>query len=147
MVSQTLPPRSFIHTENDHPFPVETLPYGVYSHKSDDKRKPCVAIGDYILDLDALSRSKHFDGACVKPEVFQHVRICAMHPTKKGSFVALAWLLTDELALGIPRCFPSHRARAVDRVPFFPSEQHPILRFTAVSMPRRSGSDVDPSQL
>jgi hypothetical protein len=63
---------SFIQYAADHPFPIQNLPVGVFSHGERSER-PGVAIGDYILDLDALSRSAHFSGSPVPAEVFQTV--------------------------------------------------------------------------
>lgn len=65
---------SFVQYPADHPFPIQNLPYGVFSTDSDPKTRPGVAIGDLILDLAALSKSKHFASSPVPAEVFQTVR-------------------------------------------------------------------------
>ncbi|KAN0066492.1 hypothetical protein ACQY0O_000586 [Thecaphora frezii] len=49
--------RSFVRYDATHPFPLENLPYGVFSTPTDRRPRPCVAIGDYVLDLYALSLS------------------------------------------------------------------------------------------
>lgn len=46
------PIRSFIDVPVDHDFPIQNLPYGVFKTKSGNR--PCVAIGDFILDLATL---------------------------------------------------------------------------------------------
>lgn len=66
---------SFIQTTADHPFPIQNLPLGVFSTEKNLTPRPGTAIGDYILDLDALSRSDHFSSSPVPAEVFQTVRI------------------------------------------------------------------------
>ncbi|GAK64871.1 fumarylacetoacetase [Moesziomyces antarcticus] len=45
----------------DHPFPIQNLPYGSFYTAGDASSQRCgVAIGDYILDLQALSYTSHF---------------------------------------------------------------------------------------
>jgi len=43
--------QSFIHVPKDHPFPIQNLPYGVFTHHNEAERHVGVAIGDWILDL------------------------------------------------------------------------------------------------
>ncbi len=45
---------SFIATPPNHPFPLQNLPYGVFSPASGGPRRVGVAIGDYVLDLALL---------------------------------------------------------------------------------------------
>ncbi|GMQ81380.1 MAG: fumarylacetoacetase [Rhodothermia bacterium] len=61
------PLRSFIDVPVDHDFPIQNLPYSVF--RSKDGNRPCVAIGDYILDLATLESEgllqtdqNYFDG-------------------------------------------------------------------------------------
>lgn len=63
---------SFVQYPAEHPFPIQNLPYGVFSTDGGSTR-PGVAIGDFILDLDAVSRSEFFVDAGVEAEVFQKV--------------------------------------------------------------------------
>jgi fumarylacetoacetase len=46
--------RSFIDVSPDSDFPIQNLPYGVFSTESTLSRRVCVAIGDFVLDLHAL---------------------------------------------------------------------------------------------
>lgn len=64
-------PQSFVKLDPAEGWGLNNLPYGVFSTGSDDKTRPGVAIGDKILDLDALSRSSHFKDSPVPAEVFQ----------------------------------------------------------------------------
>lgn len=66
---------SFVQYSADHPFPIQNLPYGVFSTDAEPKTRPGVAIGDLILDLAALSRSEHFRTSPVPAEVFQTVSL------------------------------------------------------------------------
>ncbi|MBL7977584.1 MAG: fumarylacetoacetase [Bacteroidetes Order II. Incertae sedis bacterium] len=43
--------QSFIHVPKNHPFPIQNLPYGVFTRHSTAQRHVGVAIGDWILDL------------------------------------------------------------------------------------------------
>ncbi|XP_055390072.1 fumarylacetoacetase [Condylostylus longicornis] len=46
---------SFIHIPHESDFPLENLPYGVFSTKNDPKKRICVAIGLYVFDLSSVS--------------------------------------------------------------------------------------------
>ena len=48
----------FLAYPRGHPFPVENLPYGVFSPAAGGARRIGVAIADSILDLAALARSE-----------------------------------------------------------------------------------------
>uniref|UniRef100_A0A1I7ZHZ3 Fumarylacetoacetase n=1 Tax=Steinernema glaseri TaxID=37863 RepID=A0A1I7ZHZ3_9BILA len=60
---------SFINVPAGSDFPIENLPYGVFSTSCNPKKRIGVAIGDQILDLSVV---KHlFTGALLKDK--QHV--------------------------------------------------------------------------
>lgn len=78
-------PRSFIDISQDHDFPIQNLPYGVF--KDAGGQRPCVAIGDFIVDLAALeergllgNNQPLFSGETLNvfmsagPSTWQHVR-------------------------------------------------------------------------
>lgn len=48
---------SWVQYLPDHPFPIQNLPFGCFSEKSDatSRRRLCTIIGDFIVDLSALS--------------------------------------------------------------------------------------------
>ncbi|SNT32176.1 fumarylacetoacetate hydrolase [Tardiphaga sp. OK246] len=46
--------RSFIDVSPTSDFPIQNLPYGVFSTETSPSRRVCVAIGDFVLDLHAL---------------------------------------------------------------------------------------------
>ncbi|CAF4452252.1 unnamed protein product, partial [Adineta steineri] len=55
---------SFIEVNSDSDFPIQNLPYGIFSTKDNAKHRIGVAIGTKILDLSII---KHlFDGAQMK---------------------------------------------------------------------------------
>lgn len=62
----------FLSYPEDHPFPIENLPYGVFTTAPSSTPRLGVAIADSILDLTALSQSKHlFQHSTVSPSIFQ----------------------------------------------------------------------------
>ena len=52
--------KSFIEVSSESHFPIQNLPYGVFS--TDDNQEPRigVAIGDYVLDLSVLEKEGFF---------------------------------------------------------------------------------------
>jgi fumarylacetoacetase len=60
--------RSFIDVAPDSDFPIQNLPYGVFSAKDGLAPRIGVAIGDYVLDLWQLAQDCRFD--VVEPAVF-----------------------------------------------------------------------------
>uniref|UniRef100_A0ABD2VT31 Fumarylacetoacetase n=1 Tax=Trichogramma kaykai TaxID=54128 RepID=A0ABD2VT31_9HYME len=63
--------KSFIEYSNECEFPIENLPYGVFSNDANRKKRIGVAIGDQVLDLSAISNL--FEGSLLsdKQHVFQ----------------------------------------------------------------------------
>src|SRR5438046_10733278 len=95
--------RSFIDVAPDSHFPIQTLPYGVFSAKDGLASRVGVAIGDYVLDLWQLAQDCRFD--VVEPAVF-----AAPH-------------LNPFMALG-PKVWSSTRARISELL----RHDHPELR-------------------
>src|SRR6478752_1050567 len=60
--------RSFIPVAPDSHFPIQNLPYGIFSAKDGLAPRIGVAIGDYVLDLWQLAQDCRFD--IVEPGVF-----------------------------------------------------------------------------
>nr|XP_028562392.1 fumarylacetoacetase [Podarcis muralis] len=74
---------SFIAVDKDSDFPIQNLPYGVFSTKEQPRPRIGVAIGDQVLDLSAI---KHlFDGPILSKQ--HHV---FDQPTL-NRFMALGW--------------------------------------------------------
>lgn len=55
--------RSFIETNPENHFPIQNLPYGVFSPIRGGEPRIGVAIGEYVLDLAALDDAGYFTGA------------------------------------------------------------------------------------
>lgn len=56
---------SFIKYDNDNNFPIQNLPYGIFTANNDAPRVG-VAIGDYVLDLSVIEREDFFDFPALK---------------------------------------------------------------------------------
>jgi fumarylacetoacetase len=95
--------RSFIEVAPDSHFPIQNLPYGVFSAKDGLAPRIGVAIGDYVLDLWQLAQDCRFD--VVEPAVFA------------------APQLNPFMALG-PKVWSSTRARISELL----RHDHPELR-------------------
>jgi fumarylacetoacetase len=95
--------RSFIDVASDSHFPIQNLPYGVFSAKDGLAPRVGVAIGDYVLDLWQLAQDCRFD--VVEPAVFA------------------APQLNPFMALG-PKVWSSTRARISELL----RHDHPELR-------------------
>ncbi len=52
---------SWIEYPENHPFPIENLPYGIFSREG-EKPRAGTAIGDYVLDLNALQEENLLTG-------------------------------------------------------------------------------------
>ena len=61
--------RSWVPVAHDSPFPIQNLPYGVFSTE-DAGARIGVAIGDHILDLDAVARAGLLEGLALPATVF-----------------------------------------------------------------------------
>ena len=52
--------KSFIEVNQESHFPIQNLPYGVFSTKDNNTPRIGVAIGDYVLDLAVLEKEGFF---------------------------------------------------------------------------------------
>ncbi|MDE2363630.1 MAG: fumarylacetoacetase, partial [Hyphomicrobiales bacterium] len=55
--------RSFIDVAPDCDFPIQNLPFGIFSTHGNRERRVGVAIGEFVLDLSILERSGHLKAA------------------------------------------------------------------------------------
>lgn len=61
---------SFVQVPEDHDFSYHNLPYGIFSTFNNIRKRPGVAIGDYVLDLQAV---KHYFTGPLMKEVAESV--------------------------------------------------------------------------
>ena len=62
--------KSWIAVSADSDFPIQNLPFGVFTRAGSDHKRIGVAIGDYILDLPVLQTAGLFDGLSFNSKVF-----------------------------------------------------------------------------
>ena len=53
--------KSFITVPAEHDFPIQNLPFGIFSTQANQQKRVGVAIGDYVLDLTALAETHLLD--------------------------------------------------------------------------------------
>ena len=77
--------KSWIESANapECDFPIQNLPYGLFSRSGDDTRRIGIAIGDRVLDCHALVELGHLDGHC-SPEAR-----CALSSHRLNEFLGL----------------------------------------------------------
>jgi fumarylacetoacetase len=79
--------RSFIPVANDHHFPIQNLPFGIFKRKDFQNPRVGIAIGDYVLDLAVIEAHGLFDGPCLKNQ-------CVFESNSLNKFLAIgktAW--------------------------------------------------------
>jgi fumarylacetoacetase len=59
---------SFVDVSPQSHFPLQNLPYGVFSTASNPSPRIGVAIGDHILDLRAISKAGLFKGPFLRDQ-------------------------------------------------------------------------------
>ncbi|KAL8197308.1 UNVERIFIED_CONTAM: hypothetical protein K2H54_020111 [Gekko kuhli] len=99
---------SFIHVDENSDFPIQNLPYGVFSTKDQPRHRIGVAIGNQVLDLSAV---KHlFDGPILSkhPHVFNQ-------PTL-NHFMGLGWEAWKEARVFLQKLLSANEPTLRDNV-------------------------------
>lgn len=91
---------SFIEVQDNHPFPLYNLPYGVFEHG--EKVSIGVAIGDFVLDLTALESKGLLPENLIGKKVFNQDSINAFMETGKECWQKVRSFLQDLLSLENP---------------------------------------------
>ncbi|MGY2373562.1 fumarylacetoacetase [Pseudomonas sp. SDO524_S393] len=101
MSGKTSIAQSWVESANAHAdFPLQNLPYGIFSD-ADDRRRACVAIGDFILDLQALKATGVLSSeACRAVEATDAGQLNAFFALDRNVRVALRSELQRLLAQG-----------------------------------------------
>jgi fumarylacetoacetase len=63
--------RSWISVDKDSDFPIQNIPFGVYSHQG-DKKHVATIIGDQVIDLYEMAQLGYFDGIIENKDVFDN---------------------------------------------------------------------------
>jgi fumarylacetoacetase len=85
----------FLPIPGDHPFPIQNLPYGVFSGREKGRRVG-VAIGDYVLDLSVLSEAGLLPSYGVFAEPSLNAFIASGHELWNEVRATLQYLLDEE---------------------------------------------------
>lgn len=91
---------SFIEVQDNHPFPLYNLPYGVFEHG--EKVSIGVAIGDFVLDLTALESKGLLPENLIGKKVFNQDSINAFMETGKECWQKVRSFLQDLLSAENP---------------------------------------------
>ena len=98
--------RSWVESANDPAtdFPIQNLPFGVFSRAKGEKPRVGTRIGDFVLDLDVLERQVGDDVAGVvvaNPNVFGVVEDVAAVVEAAHTVGALVIAVVDPVSLGL----------------------------------------------
>ncbi len=126
-------PASWLPVPEDSPFPMQNLPYGVFSREGDDDPpRVGVAIGDFVLDLVPVAAAESLDGG----HVFAAPTLNDFLALGRPAWSAVRQRLTELLTLPgsrdavEPHLVPRAAARlqlpfsVADYVDFYSSEHH-----------------------
>ncbi|KAH8547869.1 fumarylacetoacetate hydrolase [Umbelopsis sp. PMI_123] len=96
--------QSFIDVQKDSHFPIQNLPYGVFSTAGKDTPRVGVAIGDYIVDLSVLQSAGLFSSVSGLPTgVFEQSSLNAFMGLGKTIWSAARRSLQELLSKDEPR--------------------------------------------
>ncbi|HLY25303.1 MAG TPA: fumarylacetoacetase [Aggregatilineales bacterium] len=89
---------SFISVPPESHFPIQNLPYGVFSPKSGGSKRIGVAIGDHVLDLAALGEAGFFAGTVAQADkVFEQGALNAFMALGSDSWRQVRQIVQDAL--------------------------------------------------
>jgi fumarylacetoacetase len=118
-VNHVVPPdlQSWVAVPDGSPFPIQNLPYGVFS-TANAGRRVGVAIGDQILDLQAVAGAGLFDGLGLPERVFTQPSLNAFLALGRPAWTTVrAWIVellsegNDELnRAGVAALVPQRHA-------------------------------------
>ena len=70
--------QSFISVPADHDFPIQNLPFGIFSTQANQQKRVGVAIGDYVVDLAALAEAHLLDDIKLPTSLYQQPNLNAL---------------------------------------------------------------------
>ena len=131
--------QSWIQYPPEHPFPIQNLPFGVFSSAEDHTHRCATAIGDFVVDLKALSEADLFPAevaATLKLPTLNsfmglgHAKWKAVRETLQALLSAGDPALKDNLALRAKALIPITQVRMHlpcvigDYTDFYASKEH-----------------------
>merc|ERR1712012_247163 len=108
---------TWIHVQPDSHFPLQNLPYGVFSTQSDSNHRIGVAIGDHVLDLSKISHL--FTGPLMSGQqsVLKQATLNSLMGLTRGHWQETRATLQSLLSPGNPALRDDHSLRSVALLP------------------------------
>lgn len=109
--------KSFIDVPPESEFPIQNLPYGVFSKKSEDTRRIGVAIGDYVLDLSAIRHLFTGPALSSKQDVFAQPTLNALMGLGRPAWTETRQTIQKLLSADEPTLRDDEKLRSTALVP------------------------------
>lgn len=74
----------------DRNFTIHNIPFGLVSTKNDSQKRPATRLGDYVVDLSKLAKSKSLQGAHLS-EAAMHSLSAVSRALFPGTLAGRAW--------------------------------------------------------
>lgn len=116
--------RSFIPVPPDHDFPIQNLPYGIVSTRADPRRRACVAIGDFVLDLAVLEAAGLLRPAGAAAPVFSDSVLNAFMALGPRAWSAARARISELLRADTPLLRDDAALRARALIPVAEAQMH-----------------------
>lgn len=89
---------SWVEVSADSHFPLQNIPFGVFSTAADARPRCATILGDTVIDLEALYNAGLFEGVGLSTNVFAHSSLNAFMQHTRPVWRAVRQRLTDLLA-------------------------------------------------
>ena len=97
--------RSFIPVSPESHFPIQNLPYGVFSTPEDQHPRVGVAIGEFVLDLAVLEQAGYLN----TKHIFNHSNLNSFMALGREVWHETRITLQSLLSAAVPKLYPSGR--------------------------------------
>ncbi|TNV84712.1 hypothetical protein FGO68_gene2204 [Halteria grandinella] len=58
------------YNKGETDFPIQNIPFGIFSDQGTQRKRPCTRIGGYVIDLEILEQNNYFLGLCTQSNMF-----------------------------------------------------------------------------
>jgi len=117
-------PRSFVDVAPDSHFPLQNLPYGVFSTRSDRSPRAGVAIGSQVLDLAVLEEAGLLSVAPPGQRVFDRATLNAFMALGRPAWTRARQRIADLLSVDQPELRDNATLRVRALVPITEAQLH-----------------------
>ncbi|MBC21195.1 MAG: fumarylacetoacetase [Planctomycetaceae bacterium] len=104
--------KSFIEVEPDCHFPIQNLPYGIFTHPRSSQPRVGVAIGNLILDLAELEQYGILEGYSDGPSIFSRNNLNGLMQTGRATWTRLRKRITELLSVHCPEIRDQQKIKA-----------------------------------